>query len=63
MELIKNIADSLESSERVEISRIKDALEDGAALASMGISDDDQGTVEEAHDICSTWMKEGREFL
>ncbi|NLA67977.1 MAG: hypothetical protein GX856_07015 [Gammaproteobacteria bacterium] len=29
--------------------QIRDALEDGAALAALGITDDDQEAVEEAH--------------
>jgi len=33
----------------ISIKGIKDALEDGAALAALGIGDDDQEAVEEAH--------------
>lgn len=31
--------------------RIRDGLEDGAALASLGFTDDDQEAVEEAHEM------------
>lgn len=31
--------------------RIRAVLEDGAALAALGITDDDQEAVEEAHDL------------
>lgn len=32
------------------LSQIKDALEDGAALAALGLTDDDQELIEEAHE-------------
>ena len=62
-ELINEIVDNLDISGRVEVRRIKDALEDGVALASLGPRDEDQAVVEEAHGICTSWIKEGREFL
>lgn len=38
-------------------------LEDGAVLEMLGVTDEDQEMVEEAHGIVSDWIEDGREFL
>lgn len=38
------------------------ALEDGAALAALGIGDGDQEAVEEAHDTVRRYIKDAAEF-
>ena len=39
---------------------ILDALEDGEALAYLGVSDEDLSLVEEAHAMVSDWIKDGK---
>lgn len=39
---------------------ILDALEDGEALAYLGVTDDDLDMVEEAHAMVSDWIKDGK---
>ena len=45
------------------LSAIIDVLEDGEALAWLGVTDEDQDVVEDAHAMVSDWIKEGRSFL
>lgn len=54
-DLCKELDDS--ETEREFIERALAALEDGAALEAMGITDDDQEAVEEAHFILENQMK------
>ena len=42
---------------------ILEALEDGEALAYLGVSDEDLDMVEEAHALVSDWIKDGKRFL
>ena len=62
IEFINVIGSNMEEVNKPLIS-IKNALEDGEALGYLGVTDEDQGMVEEAHDIVSNWIKEGKEFL
>lgn len=41
--------------------QILDALEDGAALADLGYTDDDQEAIEEAHEIIRKKLRESQE--
>ena len=62
IELINVIGSNMEEVNKPLIS-IKNVLEDGEALGYLGVTDEDQEMVEEAHDIVSNWIKEGKEFL
>lgn len=62
IEFIKAIASNFAET-KVELADIKNVLEDGAALADLGATDDDQEMVETAHALICEWMAEGKEFL
>lgn len=62
IEFINAIASNMEEANKPLIS-IKDALEDAEALDYLGVTDEDQEMVEEAHDIICNWIKEGKEFI
>lgn len=47
----KQLANNLLEETGGDIRAAISALEDGAALAAMGVTDSDQGLVEDAHDI------------
>ena len=38
-------------------------LEDGDAMERMGVTDDDQELVEEAHSWVQSWIDEGKQYL
>jgi hypothetical protein len=59
---IEMIAGNLPEVDK-SLSAIKDVLEDGEALAWLGVTDEDLDLVEEAHAMVSDWIKEGRSFL
>ncbi|EBC1886545.1 hypothetical protein BU332_22695 [Salmonella enterica] len=61
--LIESIADDLERgySEHTELDRIKSALEDGEALAGMGLPDGSRWLVEDAWSIVCDWIEKGFE--
>ena len=59
---IEEIASNM-SEVNKPLAGIKAVLEDGAALAALGAGDDDQEMIEEAHDMVSGWLAEGRSFL
>lgn len=52
----QQIIDAITQEVGADLSVIKNALEDGAALAAIGVTNDDQDAVEDAHDIISTAM-------
>ena len=62
IEFINAIASNMEEANKPLIS-IKNVLEDGEALVYLGVTDEDQEMVEEAHDTVSNWIEEGKEFL
>lgn len=62
IEFINAIGSNMEEVNKPLVS-IKNVLEDGEALGYLGVTDEDQEMVEEANDIVSNWIKEGREFL
>lgn len=62
LEFIEVIAGNLPEVDK-SLSAIRDVIEDGEALAYLGVSDDDLPLVEEAHAMVSDWIKEGRSFL
>lgn len=51
MKTAQDIIDLAKGAGAEDDKAILDALEDGAALTAMGITDADQEAVEEAHDI------------
>lgn len=62
IEFIKAIASNFAET-RVELADIKNVLEDGAALADLGATDDDQEMVEIAHSMVCEWIADGKQFL
>lgn len=58
-----NVIGSNMAEVKKPIISIKNVLEDGQALAYLGVTDEDQEMVEEAHDIISKWINEGKKFL
>lgn len=63
MQLMFHIAIELDDGNPITISRVKNVLEDGSALASMGISDNEQSIVESAHNICCYYLEKGKNEL
>ena len=61
-EFIEAIASNLPEV-RKPLRAILDALEDGEALAHLGVSDEDLDMVEEAHAMVSDWIKDGKLIL
>lgn len=61
--LIESIADDLERGhfEHTELDRIQSALEDGEALAGMGLPDGSRWLVEDAWSIVKDWIEKGFE--
>ncbi|TRO07537.1 hypothetical protein EQ836_25305 [Ectopseudomonas mendocina] len=55
------------ASNMVEVKKplkgIRDTLEDGEALGYLGATDDDQGMIEEAHEMVTSWIRSGLETL
>ena len=62
IEFINSIASNMPEVNK-PLTTIKDILEDGEALMYLGVTDENQDMVEEAHDIVSTWIESGREFF
>ena len=62
LEFIKVIAGHMAEVNK-PLSAIRDVLEDGGALGYLGVTDEDQDLVEEAHAMVSDWIKDGRSFL
>lgn len=60
-QLIDAIASNITEVNKT-LSAIKDALEDGEALAYLGATDQDQEIVEDAHALVTEWMDKGIEF-
>lgn len=48
---------------RKPLRAIRDTLEDGEALECLGVTDEDQEMIEEAHDMLTEWMNAGLETL
>ena len=62
LEFIKAIASNMPEVNKPLLA-ILEALEDGEALAYLGVSDEDLDMVEEAHAMVSDWIKDGKRFL
>ena len=62
LEFIKAIASNMPEVNK-PLSAILEALEDGEALAYLGVTDDDLNMVEEAHAMVSDWIKDGKRLL
>ena len=60
--VIEMIASNMAEMSKPLVS-IKAVLEDGAALAGLGFTDEDQELVEVAHDEVCAMLADGREFL
>lgn len=56
--LIESICGELDGS-GTELMSIKHVLEDGEALAGLGVGDDDQAVVEGAHYLVELWLEKG----
>ena len=61
-DFIKVIASNM-NEENTPLCSILDVLEDGEALAYLGVSDEDLSLVEEAHAMVSDWIKDGKRHL
>lgn len=59
LDIIKAISQQADG----DLTSIRAALEDGAALAAMGVTDDDKEAVESAHDTVTGWLKSGNQTL
>ena len=62
LDFIKAIASNLPDVNKPLLT-ILEGLEDGEALAYLGVSDEDLDMVEEAHAMVSDWIKDGKRFL
>ena len=62
LEFIKAIASNMAEVNK-PLQEILYALEDGEALAYLGVTDEDLDMVEEAHAMVSDWIKDGRTFM
>jgi hypothetical protein len=59
MQLIRRISEQLaEPGRQANLQDIRNVLEDGQALAAMGVTDADQETVELAHATVTGWQEE-----
>ena len=61
LDFIAAIASNMGELTHKPLADIKAVLEDGEALLHLGATDDDQGVVEEAHDIVCGWISAGYE--
>ena len=61
-DFIKVIAGTM-TGEIKQLRAILDVLEDGEALANLGVSDEDQWLVVEAHAMVSDWIKDGKRLF
>ena len=62
LEFIKAIASNMPEVNK-PLQAILEALEDGEALAYLGVTDEDLDMVEEAHAMVSDWIKDGKRIL
>ena len=62
LEFIKAIASNIPEVNK-PLREILEALEDGEALAYLGVTNEDLDMVEEAHAMVSDWIKDGRTTL
>lgn len=63
LDFIKAIASNMAEVNK-PLQAILDALEDGEALAYLGVTDDDDlDMVEDAHALVSDWIKDGKRIL
>lgn len=60
LEFIEVIAGNM-AEEIKQLPVILDVLEDGEALAYLGVNDEDLDMVEEAHAMVSDWIKDGNQ--
>lgn len=58
LDLINAIAEEMTLG-APDLSHIRNVTEDGEALAELGLSDEDQEMVEEAHWMLTEWMDKG----
>ena len=63
LDFIKAIASNMPEVNKPSLGAILEALEDGEALAYLGVTDGDLDMVEEAHAMVSDWIKDGKRFL
>ena len=61
-DFIKVIAGNM-TEEIKQLRAILDVLEDGEALAYLGVTDEDLDMVEEAHAMVSDWIKDGKSLF
>ena len=61
-DFIKVIAGTM-TGEIKQLRAILDVLEDGEALAYLGVTDEDLDMVEEAHAMVSDWIKDGKRIF
>lgn len=61
-DFIKVIAGNM-SEVNQPLTAILGVLEDGEALAYLGVKDEDLDMVEEAHAMVSDWIKEGKRIF
>lgn len=62
LEFIEVIAGNM-AEEIKQLPVILDVLEDGEALAYLGVKDEDLDMVEEAHTMVSDWIKDGKRLF
>ena len=62
LEFIKAIASNMPEVNK-PLRAILEALEDGEALAYLGVTDGDLDMVEEAHAMVSDWIKDGKRLF
>lgn len=62
LDFIKVIAGNM-AEEIKPLRAILDVLEDGEALAYLGVTDEDLDMVEEAHAMVSDWIKDGKRIF
>lgn len=58
-QFIAAIASNMSDVEK-PLADIRAVLEDGEALMHLGVTDEDQEMVEEAHALVSEWMRAGQ---
>lgn len=61
-DFIKAIASNMPEVNK-PLCAILEVLEDGEALAYLGVTDEDLDMVEEAHAVVSDWIKDGKRLL
>lgn len=61
-DFIKVIAGTMAEGNK-QLLAILNVLEDGEALAYLGVTDEDLDMVEEAHAMVSDWIKDGKSLF